>query len=203
MYYVSLKVKHFRIPMKKVLLLACFSLLIACNKEGFSPYNYSNEGDIYSTSDKVKFREVLFTLKPYILVNAQKKYVVSDSIKNVVVKINDKTWSVVHSFPMVTTQFLPETVGNWRIMEQALSYPIVAPFQAPKTTLTTAKEYAILLSNFFIIENGTYFCRIESFDIRQQNGLFRTVKPQLVTIVEVKDNSRNAWLGELEVQVPN
>jgi hypothetical protein len=189
--------------MKIITFIIITLLFMACSNQSYSPYTYTNEGGIYSSIEKIKFREVLFTLKPYSMIGNKKKYVVSDSIKNIVVKINEKPWAIVNSFPVATSQLPIESTLVWNLTEQTLGYAVVAPFQSAKTTLTTAGEYAVLLSNFFILENGTYFCRIESFDIRQKDGKMQTIKPYLVTIVEVKDNVRNAWLGELEVQVPN
>lgn len=189
--------------MKNISFIIIALLFVACGKQDYSPYTYSNEGGIYSSIEKIKFREILFTLKPYTMVGNKKKYVVSDSIKNIVVKINDKPWAIVNSFPVASSQLLIEPTPTWNLTEQNFAYAVVAPFQSAKTTLTTAGEYAALLSNFFILENGTYFCRIESFEIRQKDGKMQIIKPYLVTVVDVKDNVRNAYLGELEVQIPN
>jgi hypothetical protein len=52
----------------------------------------------------------------------------SDSIKNIVVKINEKPWAIVNFFPVATSQLLIESTPVWNLTEQTLGYAVVAPF---------------------------------------------------------------------------
>ncbi len=178
-------------------------LLIKCSKEDYSPYFYSNESTIFSDSKTTKFREFVIIIVPYVLTGDEKKYIVTDTIKNVRIKVNNQLWGIYHSFAIDTSIFVKEKLINFYSTRTKTKYSIIAPYKTSLDTLKTAGAYSDLLNNYLAMEPGNYICQLESFDIKQIDGKKRTVKPFIVFPVEVRENSRSALAGEFEVQVNN
>ena len=178
-------------------------LFITCSKQNYAPYSYSNEPTIYSDSKTTQFRELIVIIEPYILIGSEKKFIVTDTIKNVKIKISDKLWGVYNSFGIDTTIFISERLANFYSTSAVTKYSIIAPYKSSSETLTTAGEYSDLLNNYLTLEPGAYICQIESFDIKQIDGTLKQVKPFIVVPVEVKENSKSALVGEFEVRINN
>lgn len=180
-----------------------FFILLGCKKEDYSPYTYSNESTIYSTSNTTKFRELVIIIEPFILVGNEKKFIVIDTIKNVNIKINNKLWGVYNSFAIDTTVFIKSKSSDFYTTSTTTKYSVIAPYKGSKDTLTTAGEYADLLNNYLTLEPGNYICQVESFDIKQVDGTTKKIRPFIVVPIEVKENNRSALVGEFEVQINN
>jgi hypothetical protein len=190
--------------MKKLISTYLISLsLIGCTTDTNSPYSYSNESTIYSDTKTTQFKELVIIIKPYILVDNQKKYIVTDTIKNVNIKINNKPWGMYNSFGIDTSLFVNEKISNLHTSNSATKYPIIAPYKTSNDTLTTAGEYSDLLNNHLTLEPGNYICQVESFEIKQSDGTIKKVKPFIIAPIEIKENMRSALVGEFEVQINN
>lgn len=184
-------------------MILLFLTLTGCNKQDYTPYSYSNESTIYSDSKTTQFRELVIIIEPYILIGNEKKYIVTDTIKNVNIKISNKLWGIYNSFGIDTSIFKKEKTTNFYSTNTVTKYSIIAPYKSGNDTLKTAGEYSDLLNNYLTLEPGNYICQIESFDIKQIDGTIKKIKPFIVVPVEVKENSRNAFLGEFEIQINN
>jgi len=189
--------------MKKVAIIffGIVFILLGCNREDYSPYSYSNEATIYSETNNTMFRELLVILKPYIEFNDQKKYIITDIISNVVIKINDKDWGKFNSLNVDTSLFIYEIYNDYYATDDIIKYSVIAPYQTSKDTLTTAGEYSDLLNNFFTLEPGFYICEIESFEIKLINGNKQMIKPFIVIPIEIKQNTRSSFIGEFDILV--
>lgn len=184
-----------------VFMIALF--IVGCKKEDYSPYSYSNESTIYSDSKTTQFREFVIIIEPYIMLRNEKKYIVTDTIKNVNIKISNKLWGIYNSFGIDTSIFIKEKTTNFYLTNTITKYSIIAPYMTSNDTLKTAGEYSDLLNNYLTLEPGNYICQIESFDIKQIDGTIKKIKPFIVVPVEVKENTRSALVGEFEVQINN
>jgi len=190
--------------MKKLLFVVLILLLfIQCSKQDYSPYSYTNESTIYSESKTTQFRELVVIIDPYILIGSEKKYIVTDTIRNVTIKISDKLWGKYNSFGIDTSIFIKEKLTNIYTTSTVTKYSIIAPYRTNSDILKTAGEYSDLLNNYLTLEPGTYICQIESFDIQQIDGTIKKVRPFIVVPVEVKENSQSALVGEFDVQINN
>lgn len=177
--------------------------IVGCKKEDYSPYSYSNESTIYSDSKTTQFREFVIIIEPYIMLGNEKKYIVTDTIKNINIKISNKLWGIYNSFGIDTSIFIKEKTTNFYLTNTITKYSIIAPYKTSNDTLKTAGEYSDLLNNYLTLEPGNYICQIESFDIKQIDGTIKKIKPFIVVPVEVKENTRSALVGEFEVQINN
>jgi hypothetical protein len=192
--------------MKKQVFFLCSTILFclfffhACEEN--DPYLY-REPTIYSESDKVLFSEIVFFIKPYVLDDGQKKYIVSDTLKNISLKINNKIEKKSDSYSLDIAH-LPskEIYGNYLVTEESIHYPVVVGITMLPETLTTAGQYADLLNNYLNLQPGIYICQIVSFDFKTASGELKTVyTPTLSFSLEVKENIISVDLGEFEVEI--
>ena len=186
----------------RLLLFLLLPLLMACSEDENGPYNYDSSSTIYAEQTTTAFREILLVLKPYVMVDGHKKYVVADKISNVSLTINNKLWGNFNSFAINTSLYgNTSQSGNYTVSDSMVRYPVIAPYQSLKDTLTTAGEYAQLLNNLVILEPGYYFCRITSFEITDLNGKTHSFETNIMKAIEIKVNSRSSFLGEFEVLI--
>ena len=179
--------------------------LFSCSSDddyGYSSsYSYANEYAIYETTDETVFREFVLILKPYVMINGAKQYLVTDSLSNVNIKINDKDWGVFTSLDVEPALFDTEENNGMAFTDEPVKYAVLAPYQTSKDTLTTAGEYSNLLNKQFTLEPGIYIFEIESFDFKMSDGTIKTVKTPVVEPVEITENTRNIFVGEFEIKI--
>lgn len=185
----------------RILLFLLLPLLMACEEDN-GPYNYTSESTIYSDENTTSFREILLVLKPYVTVDGHKKYVVADEVSNVSLTINDKFWGSFDSYALNTSLY-GNTIqsGIFMVSDSLVRYPVIAPYQITRDTLSTAGEYAQLLNNLMTLEPGFYFCRISSFEVKDVSGVIHSFETNIMQAIEIKENSRSAFLGEFEVLI--
>lgn len=174
----------------------------SCSEDpALNGYSYFSESTIFSSDTSVTFREVLLVIRPFMLENSVKKYIVTDTLLNVRVKMNNTLWSVTRSLFLDTTAVEGSASGNFMVTDTPLKYSIIAGYQPQKDTLTTAGEYSELLRGFMIIEPGVYFCRVESFEFRMNDGNLKKVVPLISEMIEITEDTRSLFLGEFEVEI--
>jgi len=178
-------------------------LMMGCSKSDFTPYSYSSDSTIYSDTKTTQLRELVIIIDPFILIDNEKRYIVTDTIKNVIVRINNKLWGNFNSFAIDTSIFVKGKTTNFYSTNTVTKYSIIAPYTTSMDTLKTAGNYSDLLNNFLTLEPGAYICQIESFDMKQIDGTIKKIKPFIVVPVEVKENTKSALVGEFEVQISN
>lgn len=189
--------------MKNLLFIFMIFLLFLGCKKSYSPYSYSSESTIYSDSQTTQFKELDIIIEPFVMIGNLKQYIVTDTIKNVRVKINDKIWGIYNSFGIDTSLFKKDGISNLYLTSTLTKYSVIASYSANNDTLKTAGEYAGLLNNYLTLKPGNYICEIESFEIKQIDGTIKKIKPFIVAPFEVKENYQSALLGEFEIQINN
>ena len=182
--------------------IICSLLLLFSCTTGLDSYHY-NDPTIYSASDKVLFSEIIFFLKPYILDEGQKKCVVTERLRNISLKINNKIEKKADSYLFDIAHLTSKEIyGNYFVTNQSIHYPVVMGVTMIPDQLITAGQYADLLNNYLNLQPGTYVCQIVSFDIATASGEWETVyTPALSFPLEVKANTVSVNLGEFEVEI--
>jgi hypothetical protein len=182
-----------------IALVALFSG--ACNV-GEDAYGY-NEPTIYSDSSSNLFSEVVFFLKPYVYEGNRKRYVVVDRLENVHLIIHEKIEKRTDSYPFDALHLDgQERCGDYQVVDQVLSYPVVVGVSMLPHALTTAGEYADLLNDYLNLKPGVYVCRIVSFDLATVDGERRTIyTPTLSFPLEVAADRASVLLGAFEVEI--
>jgi hypothetical protein len=135
--------------------------------------------------------------------DGQKKYIVTDTLKNLFVTINDKLTKIADSYPLDIAHLnFKESRGEYTVTTELIHYPVVMGVTAIPENLETAGQYANLLNDYLNLQPGIYICRIVSFDLKTASGQLRTIyTPVLSFPVEVKENVTSANLGEFEVEI--
>ena len=186
---------------KITLALIIIFTLVSCETTDFTPYTYSYESTIYSESNLIALKELIVILKPYLMVDNQKKYLVSDSITNVVININGVEWGKFTSLDIDTSLYNKEYVSDFVVTKDIVKYPVIAHYEPHEDTFTTAGEYSVLLNNRFTLEPGIYVCEIKSFEIKLASGDQQIIKTPIVEVIEIEENSRSTFVGEFDIQV--
>ena len=168
----------------------------------FSRYSY-DDPTIYSPSDKTIFSEVILFLSPYIEHEGERKYVITDKLEGLSLKINNRSWELSDSYMLDTLHLdSKETFGEYRVTSQKINYPFVMNVRIDYGTLETAGQYADMLNNYLSLTPGNYVCQIISFGMKSIAGSQKTVyTPSLSFPLEVKENQSSANLGEFEILV--
>lgn len=187
---------------KLIPLCLLFLIFTCCDKEDvFTPYTYQNESTIYSDGTSIQFREILLTIKLYVQTGNGKKYLVTDSLLNVTIKMNEVVWGKFNSLSLDTSVIVNETFDKYLVSGIPLKYNVLARYQPAKPLLSTAGEYSNMLRSFLILEPGFYFCQVESFGIRLPTGEVKRVVPLISQTIEVSPETRSLYLGEYEVEI--
>jgi hypothetical protein len=165
-------------------------------------YGY-NEATIYSQTNEVKFSKIIFFIKPFVQVNGEKKYLVTDTLKNVSVKINRTIDKVSDSYALDTTHiYTKENYGDLLVSEESLHYPVEMGVTMIPDRLTTAGQYADMLNDFLILKPGNYIFQLVSFDVKKASGnMKRIYTPSISFGLEVTGNTISANLGEFEIEI--
>jgi hypothetical protein len=192
--------KHFPLLFFPVVFFCLFSFHSCSEESDFYPYN---EPTIYSETDKTLFSEIVFFMKPYVLDAGQKKYIITDMLKNLSLKINNKIERKSDSYSLDVAHIDPKEIhGDYYVTEETIHYPVVVGVTMIPDSLTTAGQYADLLNNYLNLQPGAYVCQIVSFDVKTVSGELKTVyTPALSFPLEVKENTTSINLGEFEVEV--
>ncbi|MBN2744436.1 MAG: hypothetical protein JXR39_11130 [Marinilabiliaceae bacterium] len=185
-------------------ILLLMALYTSCTKEDLdndSPYVYNTQSSIMYGNQSATFKEILFYIQPYLMIDGVKKYPATDSLLNITMKVNRLTWGSVPSLPIDTTIFDLETVKNFRVTNVPIKYPVVASYQISNTTTTNAGHFADLLLNYQSLLAGDYLFRIESFDIRRADGTIKKCPTAASVPLTVKPDQRGSYIGEFEIEI--
>jgi hypothetical protein len=189
--------------MKWIVLISVLLALASCSKDDGSLYQYS-EPTIYSSSDNVVFSEIILFLKPFVN-DGTKKYILTDTLHNIVIKINNKAWTTPTSYGLDTIHVSDKsTATNYRVTTEHITYPVQVSVVSYPDTFETAGQYADLLNNYFHLEPGMYICQLHSFDVKNILGNTTTIyTPSISFPIEIKPEQKSINIGEFEVLINN
>lgn len=181
-----------------VIFVAVFT---SCSEDDGLPYSYSSESTIYSSSNKRILRELMFILKPYMIHEGVKKYVVVSSIDNINILINGQAWGKSSSLAVDVSNINKEVLENFYVRSEPVKYVTKAPFVLSNEILDTAGDYSELLSNYLSLQPGGYICQIEYIEFTDNNGDIHRYYPLIAEYFEVKENTVSAYIGEFEILI--
>jgi hypothetical protein len=187
-----------------VLFVSALLALASCSKDDGYLYQY-DEPTIYSASDNIVFSEIILFLKPFVNDGSRKKYIVTDSLRNIVIKINNKAWTTPNSYGLDTIHINNKSsVNNYRVTPDAITYPVQINVVSYPETFETAGQYADLLNNYFHLDPGTYICQLYSFDVKDISETTTTIyTPSISFPLEIKPGQKSINVGEFEVLINN
>jgi hypothetical protein len=195
--------QYLSIKKARLIIVAAMLVLTSCSKGDSVLYRY-DEPTIYSSSDEVAFSELILFLKPVVYEGVQKKYVVADRLRNIVVKVNNRAWTAPASYELDTLHTGDRsTLGRYRVTSEPVSYPVQIDVVSYPEAFRTAGEYADLLNNYFYMPPGAYICQVSSFDVPSISGTATIYTPSISFPIEIKAGQRSLSIGEFEVVVTN
>jgi len=171
-------------------------LLCSCKKDDKGSYS---ESAVISSGSS--FGSILIDVKPFVMVGNEKNYLVTDTLYRVTLSVDDSNWGYNNSFVMDTSVVDQQIFNSYRITTSDLTYSAKIPYSTGKDTLNTAGEYAALLNRQLTLRAGFYHCRLDSFQLKTNDGILKTFRTNQSKVLEVKDNERNTYLGTFEVEV--
>jgi hypothetical protein len=147
------------------------------------------------------FSEIILFIQPYVLDVSdgnKKKYIVTDTLRNISISINNKLHRTVTSYGLDTLHVNHQsTVGSHRVTTDSLAYPVQVNVLMYPEKFSTAGAYAGLLNSYFELNPGVYICRIHSFQISSDT----IYTPTLSFPLEVEENRTSVSVGKFEVEV--
>ena len=183
--------------MKKIIIPLLAILISACSNDDFSRFYYEDE-TIYSQSEKIKLSEVIVFISPYIMDNEKKQYIVVDKLENIRISIAEKTYTGETSYTINPSLIQDKKViSGYETTQNKITYPTAISTIVSRPNITTAGEYAELLSDFDILPAGTYICQVLSFDIDSKT----IVLPSTFVPIRIDNSVASVNLGEFEVKI--
>ena len=180
-------------------ILSLLFMCLSCEEDDYgNGYN-----PIYSKSDNVSFTNVIFFLNPYLDIDGQKQSLVTDTLYNVLIKINGQHEFSSHSLDVgIIDAHSIETVGAFNTTTESISYPVIIDVRIAPKSFETAGQYADVLNNLLTLSPGTYVCQIVSFDVKTTTGELTTIQiPALSLPLKIEENVTGCSLGSFPISV--
>jgi hypothetical protein len=158
--------------------------------------NNSAEINVVSEDGSVPFEELLILIN---IKTTDSTYLVVNSIDSVSIFINNFYWTKINSESLDTSKVDKYLVGNKYQTDNKINYLIIANQDIEQPDFTTAGEFAQYLNAVHVLKPGEYACLIESFQITFSDNSTKTYYPLEYTTFKVEENSRSAFVGEIEI----
>lgn len=175
--------------------------LVSCGITETLPTTYDINSTINSPTSTAFVKNLLFIIKPYIRVNGQNKYIVSDSIVNIDIHINNKEWGTYKSSALDTSIVSKSPISGYWLSSDTLKYSVVADNRFVMDSLKTAGAYANLMHNYLMLEAGDYIFELASFDVKLQNGRLKKIYPGVTKLLQITDKMTSLFVGEYSIEV--
>lgn len=180
--------------MKRLIIIFLAVLFLAsCAKD--DSYISSN---VIRENGELSFEELL------MLVNVKASdstYLVVSSIDSINIFINNYYWAKINSISMDTSKVEKFVSGNNYVTTKKLNYLVVANQDVAEPDYTMAYQFADYLNASYNLKPGEYACLIESFMMKFNDGTVKKFYPMTYSIFKVEDNSRSAYIGEIELSI--
>lgn len=180
---------------KPILIFLIGIVMFGCEKSTDLP---SPNRNVVSEATSIPFEELLILLN--VKVN-DSTYLVIESIDSVSIYINDYYWSKISSVPVDTTKIRKTSEGNMFISDLKQNYLVIAQRDFDEPDYNIAGEFAKFLNSYYELKPGEYACLIESFQVTFNDNTTKVYYPYKYEIFKVEENSRNAFVSEIELDL--
>lgn len=179
--------------------LICFSLIgllvLSCDQDDALS---SFDRNVVSENGTVPFEELLILIH---IKTTDSTYLVVESVDSVSIYVNNFHWTKTNSQALDTSKVAKQTVDNKYIADEKINYLIIANQDIEQPDFNTAGEFAQYLNSAYELSPGEYACLIESFQITFNDNSKITYYPFQYTTFKVEENSRSAFVGEIEIKI--
>ena len=182
--------------MKKLIYILLLGLfIISCKK---SDTLSSAERNVVSNSSNNPFKELLILIN---IKTSDSSYLVVKSIDSVNIFINNYYWTKINTEILDTSKVDKFLVGNKYQTKNKINYLIIANQDIKQPEYTTAGDFAKYLNATYELKPGEYVCFIESFQLTFNDNTTKKYYPLKYTTFKVIENSRSAYVGEIEIKI--
>lgn len=189
----------------KKLLIAITVAIMACLGGCDMGDGYDGRNAVISSSNDVLLEDVIFYVSPYLMDGDTKRYIVTEKLENLILKISDVARAPADSYALNTSAVADVVeVDGFRTTTQIMRYPFKINVEISMGGFTTAGEYALLLRNRLNLTPGSYLCQITSFEFQktdQPGEPHKVESPILWTTLDVEEGRASISLGEFEVNI--
>ncbi len=182
--------------MKKLLyLFSCIGLLLSsCEEDRLS----SADRNVVSDDGSIPFEELLLFVN---VKTTDSTYLVVQSIDSVSIYINEFYWTKINSVSLDTAKVLKQVDGNKFLSKNKVNYLIIANQDIEQPDFDIAGDFAQYLNAAYELKPGEYACLIESFQVTFNDSTSKTYYPLEYTTFKVEQNTRSAFVGEIELKI--
>ncbi|MFY8108840.1 MAG: hypothetical protein ACOVO9_07605 [Bacteroidia bacterium] len=182
--------------MKKLIYILLLGLfIISCKK---SDTLSSAERNVVSNSSSNPFKELLILIN---IKTSDSSYLVVKSIDSVNIFINNYYWTKINTEILDTSKVDKILIGNKYQTKNKINYLIIANQDIKQPEYTTAGDFAKYLNATYELKPGEYVCFIESFQLTFNDNTTKKYYPLKYTTFKVIENSRSAYVGEIEIKI--
>ena len=150
---------------------------------------------------------MVFYISPYLRDGVTKRYIVTEKLDTLILKINDTERAPADSYELNVADMNGVTiVDGFRTTTQKLRYPFRINVEVSISGTATAGEYADLVRNKLNLTPGSYLCQISRFEFYKSEGasfaeLHKVESPFLWTTLDVEEGRTSISIGEYEVNI--
>jgi len=170
-------------------------LIMSCNKDD----NLSSaDRNVVSNDETVPFEELL------VLINVKTSdstYLVVESVDSVNIYVNNFYWAKINSLTVDTSNVVKSLNDNFYETNNKINYLIIAKQDIKEPDYNTAGEFANYLNEYYELKPGEYACLIESFQVTFNDNSTRKYNTFEYKTFKVEQNSKSAFVGEIEINI--
>lgn len=176
------------------LLLGVFFISCSSDEPLTSAYRNVVSGD----ASIVPFEELLMLIH---VKTTDSTYLVVNSIDSVNILINNNYWAKINSQAVDISKIEKQEVDNRYQTVKKINYLVIAAQDIAQPHYTTAGEFSEYLNAIHELKPGEYACFIESFQVSFNDNTSKTYYPFEYKIFNVVQNSKSAFVGEIEIKI--
>lgn len=182
--------------MKKTIYFLLIGLFLwSCSKDDSLS---SADRNVITEDESIPFEELLIMIN---LKTTDDSYLVVKSIDSVSIYINNNYWTKINSQTLDISKVEKSVVGNKYETSDKINYLVIANQDIKEPDFTTAGDFAQYLNAGYELKPGEYACLIESFQVTFNDNTTKTYYPFEYKTFKVEQNSRSAFVGEIELKI--
>lgn len=177
-----------------------YFLLLGVSLVGCSTDDTLNvaQRNVVSNDNSVPFEELLVLIN---IKTTDNSYLVVRSIDSVNIFVNDFYWSKINSQFVDISKIDKQEIGNTYQTSKKINYLLIAGQDVEEPNFDTAGEFAQYLNAIHELKPGEYTCFIESFQVTFNDNTTKKYYPFEYRIFNVVENTRSAFVGEIEIKI--
>lgn len=183
--------------LKKVLFILCLACLLGCGEKYDNDHPIGYDAIVGNHVDS-QLKQIVFTLD---LQYSDSLYLVTDSVYNLEIFLNNQFWGSFQSTTIDTSAFQTKKLDHSLFSSVPVEYLFVTVDQADQDTLSTAGDYARALKELLSIPAGDYVAELRSVSWTATDGTIISRPIRDVIPFKLSGDTRSLYLGSFSVDI--